>query len=46
MSDADTTLEGVNIESGQEGSRKEKDKKVNNLCISGFDWLTIYFAQF
>jgi hypothetical protein len=28
---SDTTLEGVNVESGQEGSRKETDKKVNSL---------------
>jgi hypothetical protein len=30
----DTTLEGVNVESGQEGGRKETDKKVNSLNFS------------
>jgi hypothetical protein len=41
---SDTTLEGVNVESGQEGSRKESDKKVNSLDFFYHDWLLIVFA--
>jgi hypothetical protein len=41
---SDTTLEGVNVENGQEGSRKETDKKVNSLDFFDHDWLMIVFA--
>lgn len=43
---SDTTLDGANVESGQEGNRKETDKKVNSLWISGLDWLMKVFAYF
>jgi len=36
---SDTSLDGVNIESGQEENRKETSKKVCGLWISGLDWL-------
>lgn len=40
----DTTLDGVNIESRQEESRKETSKKVCGLWISGLDWLNILLS--
>lgn len=41
---SDTTLNGVNIESGQVESRKETSKKVCGLWISGLDWLNILLS--
>jgi len=36
---SDTSLDGVNIESGGEESRKETNKKVCGLWIPGLGWL-------
>jgi len=42
---SDTSLDGVNIEGGEEESRKETSKKVCGLWISGLDLLNtlLYF---